>query len=347
METFALVIVAAGLGAAAALIVLHGVGRRPPATLGAEEIAALRAELRAAAERFDHEAVRVAGRLEGIDSRIVETQTKSVDMTRGIFEALSDVRRLTSSVAERARELSSFGDLLKVPKARGGIGEAMLEELLRQVLPPQSYAMQHRFSTGVIVDAVVRVGGKVVGIDSKFPLANFRRMCDADDDAARAEAERHFASDVVAHIRAIATRYIVPDEGTFDFAVMYVPAEGVYAELLRLSHGRHPLLDVAMDKRVVPMSPLTLYGYLQTVLFGLKCLHIEESAREILDFCGRLQGDFERFSDEYETLGRHLGNARTKYEEGRRRLDRFRDKLDHVVDLREGDEPAHLEAVAD
>jgi DNA recombination protein RmuC len=347
MESFALVMVAAGLGAAAAFILLRRAGGQHMGTPRAEEIAALRAELRAAAERFDLEAVRVAGRLEGIDSRMVETQSKSVEMTRGIFEALSDVRRLTNSVAEQARELSSFGDLLKVPKARGVVGEAMLEELLRQVLPPQSYAMQHRFSTGAIVDAVVRVGGRVVGIDSKFPLANFRRMCDASDDVERGEAERAFASDIAAHIRAISTRYIVPDEDTFDFAVMYVPAEGVYAELLRLSHRKRPLLEIAMEARVVPMSPLTLYGYLETVLFGLKCLRIEESAQEILDFCGRLQGDFERFSDEYETLGRHLGNARTKYEEGRRRLDRFRDKLEHVVDLRDGDEPSHLEAVAD
>jgi DNA recombination protein RmuC len=346
MDLFALVIVAAGLGAAVALLVHNRAGDRT-GPLSADELAALRVELRAATERFDVEALRVAGRLEGIDSRMVETQTKSAEMTRGIFEALGDVRRLTGSVADQARELSSFGDLLKVPKARGGVGEALLEELLRQVLPPQSYAMQHRFSTGATVDAIVRVGGRIVGVDSKFPLANFRRMCDAHDDLERAEAERAFASDITVHIRAIATRYILPDEDTFDFAVMYVPAEGVYAELLRLSHRGRPLLDVAIEARVVPMSPLTLYGYLQTVLFGLKCLRIEQGAQEILDYCQRLQGDFERFSDEYETLGRHLGNARSKYEEGRRRLDRFRDKLEHVVDLREGDEPAHLEAVAD
>ncbi|MGH2786924.1 MAG: DNA recombination protein RmuC [Actinomycetota bacterium] len=347
MELFVLVVVAALLGGAAALLV---VGRARGASLEAqrsEDLAGLRAELRAAAERFDTEAVRVAGRLEGIDSRMVETQTKSVEMTRDIFDALGDVRRLTNSVAEQARELSSFGDLLKVPKARGGIGEAMLEELLRQVLPPQAYDMQHRFSTGVVVDAIVRAGGKVVSIDSKFPLANFRRLCDATDEIERTAAERSFAADVASHIRAIATRYIVPDEDTFDFAVMYVPAEGVYAELLRLAHRKRPLFELAMEARVVPMSPLTLYGYLQTVLFGLKCLRIEESAQEILDFCGRLQGDFDRFADQYETLGRHLGNARTKYEEGRHRLDRFRDKLDHVVDLRESEEPPRLEAVVD
>src|SRR5918992_1487055 len=208
MDLFALVIVAAGLGAAVALLVHNRAGDRT-GPLSADELAALRVELRAATERFDVEALRVAGRLEGIDSRMVETQTKSAEMTRGIFEALGDVRRLTGSVADQAREMSSFGDLLKVPKARGGIGEALLEELLRQVLPPQSYAMQYRFSTGATVDAIVRVGGRIVGVDSKFPLANFRKMCDARDDHERAEAERAFASDITVHIRAIATRYIL------------------------------------------------------------------------------------------------------------------------------------------
>jgi DNA recombination protein RmuC len=203
------------------------------------------------------------------------------------------------------------------------------------VLPPQAYSTQHRFTSGTIVDAVVKAGGRLVCIDSKFPLSNYRRMCEADTDAERVDAERAFAGDIDKHIRDISTRYIVPDENTFDFAVMYVPAEGVYGEVLRLSHRRRPLFEAAMEARVVPMSPLTMYGYLQTILFGLKCLRIEESAEAILDFCGRLGQDIERFATEYETLGKHIGNARSKYEEGARRLDRFRDRLEKVVDLAE------------
>jgi len=114
---------------------------------------------------------------------------------------------------------------------------------------------------------------------------------------------------------------------------MYVPAEGVYAEVLRLSHRRRPLFESAIQARVVPMSPLTMYGYLQTILFGLKCLRIEQSAQEILGFCGRLQQDMERFAGEYEILGRHLSNARSKYEEGAHKLDRFRGKLERVTDV--------------
>ena len=316
--------------------------------LGAE-LTALREEMRTLNERVVTNSGMLSARLEGIDTRMTHTQTVSTDLAQNIFATLGDVKAVTSSVADQARQFTALQDLLRAPKARGGIGEAMLEELLRQVLPPQAYSTQHRFTSGTIVDAVVKAGGRLVCIDSKFPLSNYRRMCQATDNAERLDAERAFAADIDKHIRDISSRYIVPDENTFDFAVMYVPAEGVYAEVLRLSHRRRPLFEAAMEARVVPMSPLTMYGYLQTILFGLKCLRIEESAEEILDFCGRLGQDIERFASEYETLGKHIGNARSKYEEGARRLDRFRDRLERVVDLAEdGQDPRpSLEVVGD
>jgi DNA recombination protein RmuC len=297
------------------------------------DLTALRHEMRMLNDRVVTDSTRLSARLEGIDTRMTQTQSVSTDLAQNIFETLGDVKAATTSVADQAREFTALQDLLRAPKARGGIGEAMLEELLRQVLPPQAYATQHRFRSGTIVDAVVKAGGRLVCIDSKFPMANYRRMCEATNDADKLEAERAFASDIDKHIRDISSRYIVPDEDTFDFAVMYVPAEGVYAEVLRLAHRRTPLFESAMEARVIPMSPLNMYGYLQTILFGLKCLRIEESAERILDFCGRLGQDIERFATEYETLGKHIGNARSKYEEGARRLDRFRDNLERVVDL--------------
>jgi DNA recombination protein RmuC len=297
------------------------------------ELAAMREEVRRLTDKVASDSTLMTQRLEGIDSRMTQTQTANADMAQGIFETLGDVRRATTTVADQAKEFSSLQDLLRAPKARGGIGEAMLEELLRQVLPQQAFSTQHRFKSGMVVDAVVRAGGRIICIDSKFPLSNYRRMCEAEDETSRKHAERDFAADVERHIRHISTRYIVPDEETLDFAVMYVPAEGVYGEILRMSHRSRPLFESAIEARVIPMSPLTMYAYLQTVLFGLKCLQIEASAEAILDFCGRLQQDMERFADEYDKLGKHLGNARAKYEEGTRRLDRFRDRLERVVDL--------------
>ncbi|HEV2755790.1 MAG TPA: DNA recombination protein RmuC [Actinomycetota bacterium] len=320
--------VAFAVGACAAAVALRAQRAGEPAAGVERAVARLEA-------RLSSDSSLLVQRLEGIDTRIARSQSASTDLAQGIFEALGDVRRATAVVAEQAREFSSLQDLLRAPKARGGLGEAMLEELLRQVLPPRAFSTQHRFSTGAIVDAVVRAGGKLVCIDSKFPLANYRVLCDAPAGAERAAAERAFASDVARHVDAIATRYVLPDEGTFDFAVMYVPAEGVYAEVLRLAHAGRPLFERALESKVVPMSPLTLYGYLQTVLMGLNCLQIEANAGRILDYCGRLQGDVERFASEYDTLGVHLTNARNRHEEGSRRLARFRESLDRVADLEE------------
>ena len=346
---------------ASALVVYVWVSRRPGTGGEAVDLTALREDVARLGQRVASDSVMLTQRLEGIDSRMTQTQASNADLARGIFETLGDVRTATSSVAEQAREFSSLQDLLRPPKARGGLGEAMLEELLRQILPPSGYSIQHRFSNGLIVDAVVRAGGKLVCIDSKFPLSNYRMMAEAPNAAAREASERAFAADVDRHMRDIRERYIVPDERTFDFAVMYVPAEGVYGEILRLDHKRKPLYECAMELRVIPMSPLTMYGYLQTILFGLKCMQIEESAEAILGSCGRLQGEMGRFAAEYETLGRHLVNAHARYDEGARRLDLFRGKLERIVDLadegeldaqdelveRLGVPPERLEAVPD
>ncbi|MGH2825870.1 MAG: DNA recombination protein RmuC [Actinomycetota bacterium] len=334
MDIILLVVLAVVAGLAAGLYVARG---RSTGT-AAPDVAVMRAEVRALAERVAAESGGLAQRLEGIDSRMTQTQVASSTMARDIFESLGDLRTATSAVAEQAREFNVLSDLLKAPKARGGLGEAMLAELLGQVLPPSAFALQHRFSSGATVDAVVRAGGRLVCIDSKFPLPNYRRMSEAGNDAERKDARRAFARDVANHIRAIATRYIVPDEDTLEFAVMYVPAEGVYSEMLQLKHHNEELFELAISSKVVPMSPLTLYGYLQTVLYGLRCLSVERGAEKILDACGRLHQDFERFATEYETLGGHLYRARAKYEEGGRKLDRFRDRLGAMVEESETDE---------
>ena len=341
MEIFLGALIGLLLGAAGVIALVRS--RSVPAGRGdtlAQEVTGLREEVGRLAQRVAVDSSTLGSRLEGIDSRMTETQSTNARLAQGIFETLGDVRQATSTVADQARQFASLQDLLRAPKARGGLGEAMLEEVLRQILPPSGYSTQHRFKSGVVVDAVVRAGGRLVPIDSKFPLPNYRRMCQATDDLERAAAERAFASDVDKHIRDISAKYVVPDEGTFDFAVMYVPAEGLYGEVLRLSHQRRPLFESAIEARVVPMSPLTMYGYLQTVLFGLKCLSIEKSAEAILDYCARLQQDIERFAGEYDTLGKHLTNARSKYEEGAGRLDRFREKLDRAIDL--ADTPSDL-----
>lgn len=336
METVIGIVLGVALGGAGVILLVRSQVAARATDPSARELHDVKEDLRRLNEQVTADLNR---RLDGIEGRMAQTQDSNNRLAQGIFETLGDVRQATATVADQAREFTSLQELLRAPKARGGIGEAMLEELLRQILPPQGFSTQHRFASGATVDAIVRAGGRIVCIDSKFPLSNFRRMCAATDDLERVAAEREFAADVERHIRDISRKYILPDEGTFDFAVMYVPAEGLYGEVLRLSHQRRPLFETAIDARVVPMSPLTMYGYLQTIMFGLKCLSIEKSAEAILSYCGRLQQDIALFATEYETLGRHLTNARSKYEEGSRRLDRFRNKLEQAVDVSETDSP--------
>lgn len=330
METIVAVTLAVAL---TAVILLWARDRRT--TLQAN-LDGLKNELASLAQRFEQDHAGVAARLEGIDTRLSGSQNTDRQLTANIFKTLEQVRGATEQVVEQARQFSTLQDVLRPPQARGALGEAMLEELLRQVLPPRAYALQHRFRNGAQVDAVVRTAGRLVCIDSKFPLANHQRIAAAGDDTERARAERAFARDVVQHIDAIASRYILPDEDTFDFALMYVPAEGVYHELLRLSHNGRYLYEIATERRVVPVSPLTIYCYLQTILFGLRCMTIEDGARAILDFCGRLQQDVDRFAEEYEVLGRHLGNASKRYEDGDRSLHRLRTDLERVAELERG-----------
>lgn len=308
------------------------------------DISSLRSDLHRLVEKVSSDNAFLGQRLEGIDNRMTQSSVANQDLVRGVFDSLGQVREATNSVAEQARQFTALQDLLRPPKARGGIGETMLEELLGQILPPKGFQTQYRFSSGVIVDAVVRAGERLICIDSKFPLVNYQRMCMATSDLERGDAERAFAADVAKHIKDIKARYICPDEGTLDFAVMYIPAEGLYGEVLRLAHAKKPIFESAMAERVIPMSPLTMHGYLQTVVFGLRCLQIEKNAEAILGLCGRLEQDVGHFAAEYDVLGTHIANAQKKFGDGARKLERFRSTLERATEISDEEIPPTVSA---
>jgi DNA recombination protein RmuC len=179
---------------------------------------------------------------------------------------------------------------------------------------------------------------RIVPIDSKFPLDNFERMLRADNDIERQQFEKLFARDVKAHVDAISTKYIRPDEGTYDFAFMYLPSEAIYYELACGKTGA--LLAYAHEKRVLPVSPTTLTAYLQVIVLGLKGLQIEQHAHEVMAYCAQLQKDFGRFKDDFELVGKHLGNAQNKFLDSEKRLGKFESKLEQAVDSELELEPA-------
>ncbi|MEW6338494.1 MAG: DNA recombination protein RmuC [Acidobacteriota bacterium] len=291
----------------------------------------------------------LAAQLEGLVSQVntqLETTQKGmgqqfVDATRVFGELrgqLGQVAEMAARMEALGREIDELQGILKAPKLRGQLGEAQLEEFLRQVLPPAFWETQYRFADGQTVDAVIRLRDHLVPVDAKFPLESFQRLLAAEDDALRKAARREFERSVRGRIDEIAEKYIRPGEGTFEFALMFIPAENVYYEVI--VRGQDPgdaasLLAYATSRRVVPVSPNSFYAYLSTIATGLKGMQVEARAREILDELGRLQRDFAKFSEAFRVVGRHLGSARGKYEEAERLSARFSDRLAGVT----GQEP--------
>src|SRR5437764_4608616 len=226
--------------------------------------------------------------VETMDRRLAELDTKvdrrlatAGQTTTQIHERLGEMTKATAELNERAKELGRIEQALRPPKARGGFGELLLENVLRDRLPPGAYDLQYTFSTGERVDAVIRTE-QLVPVDAKFPLDNFERMTAAADLAEQELHAKAFARDVKGHIDAIATKYIRPGEGTYDWALMYLPAEAIYYELVSGKTGA--LLQYAHDKRVFPVSATTFTAYLQVIAFGLKGMQIERNAQAVMEY---------------------------------------------------------------
>jgi len=275
----------------------------------------------------------MAQQLQNINSQFQKT-TGDIHQTLGVVK--QDMGRMeiaTQEVLSKAKNIAQLEELLRAPKFRGGMSELFLADLLAQVLPAAHFTLQHKFKSGERVDAAVRIGSNLVPVDAKFPLENFRKFVQEEEARSRETLRKKFAADVKKHIDDIASKYILPDEGTYDFAMMYIPAENVYYETILKDENlgeESSLLAHAMKKRVIPVSPNSFFAYLQVIVLGLKGLEIEKSAQALLRNLFQLQGDLARFKNEFQVLGTHLTNARSKYEDSEKRLDRFSDKLELI-----------------
>lgn len=250
-----------------------------------------------------------------------------------VKENLGELTKATEQVFSVGKDIARLQDILRAPKLRGNLGELFLGELLSQVLPVRYFSLQHRFKSNEVVDAVIHLGPAMVPVDSKFPLENFRRQIESVDPEEKKRYHRKFRSDVKKHINLIASKYIVPDEATYDFALMYIPAENIYYETIikdGFSGDEQSLCNEAIAKRVIPVSPNSFYAYLQVIILGFKGLRIEKSAQEILNRLQGLNSDFNRFREDYEILGKHIVNTRGKYEETTKRLNRLGDRLEMI-----------------
>ncbi len=292
-------------------------------------------------ERFDRRLSEVHEgfdrRLEGLDGRLLSSQQTAGQTATQIVDRLSKLDGTAAQMLQKAADLGRLEQALRPPKARGGVGEMLLANLLRDMLPTDAYRLQYTFRSGERVDAVIRVD-KLLPVDAKFPLDNFERLANAEGDDERELHEKAFGRDVKGHIDAIASKYIRPAEGTFDFAFMYLPSEAVYYELVCGKTGN--LSAYAHGKRVIAVSPGTLHAYLLMVTQGLRALQIERHAQEVMAFCAQIGKDFDRFRGDFEVVGKHIANAQTKYSEADRRLDRLGTSLERATEW----EPEAVEA---
>jgi DNA recombination protein RmuC len=287
---------------------------------------------------------RIDQRLQETAQRIAETHQsvgERIDRNTKLFgqvqEQLGRVQELGKGIQTVGEEITELQEILRAPKLRGGLGELFLEELLAQILPPRYFQMQYEFRGGAKVDAVIRLADdRLVPVDAKFPLENFRRLMEPNlTEAQERDFRKSFASDFRKHVDAIASKYIRPDEGTLDFALLYVPAENVYYEAI-LRDDRFDeaggINNYALSKRVIPVSPNSFYAYLQAIVLGLKGLRIEERAREIYGFLSRFRGELEKLEEEFALVGRHLSNASSAFEKGQMRLEKVQGRVAEIED---------------
>ena len=280
------------------------------------------------------------GITEQVNRQLLDSSGEISKRLDNAARVIGDVKRNIGELSEASKQIFEVGkniatlqEILQPPKLRGGLGEHFLGELLSQVLPPQFFTLQYMFVSGERVDAVVRLGERIVPIDSKFPLDNFRRIIGCKTEEEKKTHQKAFYRDVKKHIDDIASKYIVPNEGTYDFALLYIPAENVYYETITKddSFGEEKgILNYALKKKVILVSPILFFAYLQVIVLGLKGLQIEKDAQKILALLASLKKDLGGFQEDFQLVGKHITNAMNKFEEARRRLEKFNFRLEQI-----------------
>ena len=265
-------------------------------------------------------------KLSNVQGEFTQHLTSSVGTLNNITERLTELKLSSDRILEVGKNIQSLQDILKPPKLRGNLGELLLEQLLSQILPPKYYQCFYKFNSGQIVDAVVKLkDSKLVCIDAKFPLESIKEYI-SGNSAAREEIPSQFFRDVKKHIDSISSKYILPEEGTLDFAFMYIPAEAVFYEIL----NDEKIIQYARGRNVIPVSPLSFYSYLSTVLIGLRGLEVEENIKQVLGKISDLKALVNFFYDDFKILGNHLTNAKSKFDDSLKTITSVSSKLENI-----------------
>ena len=239
-------------------------------------------------------------------------------------EVIGKVQKELGSMSEIGRGMKDLQDFLRSPKLRGNIGEEILKDLLEQMIPSENYVLQHTFSTGDRVDALLKVEEGYISVDSKFPMENFNQMSQAERQEDREAVRKTFTRDVKKHISDISKKYILPSEGTVDFALMYIPSEAIYYEVVV---NNPELGKYSWSQRVLPVSPNVFYSYLKAILIGLEGKKVESRAKEILAAIRSIKEDSIKFSDSLRVMTKHISNAKNSADDVTKNFERLDNRI--------------------
>lgn len=249
---------------------------------------------------------------QGTESSKQNTEQNIKDLNKAINERLDNAGRVIAALTKELGGVSQIGpdlrrlsETLASPKMRGNFGEEVLENMLNQVFPKEFTTYQFRFKNGEVVDAIVRVGDLILPIDSKFSMENYRLYREAKTDDAIENNKKAFLKDVKKRIDEIHRKYILPQEGTYDFALMFIPSEGIYLEVA----DDLPTCAYARDKKVVLVGPNTLYLTLQTFLVSLRGQQINKAAQQVLAMINGIKQESDKFGKNLDTMANHVKNT--------------------------------------
>jgi DNA recombination protein RmuC len=244
-------------------------------------------------------------------------------------EVIGDVQKELGGVQEIGHSMKELQDFLRSPKIRGNVGEQVLKDLLEQMIPKGNLSMQHHFKSGETVDAIIRTKNGLIPIDSKFPMENYLKAQKAKDEQGKLLALKEFYKDVKKHVDVIAKKYILPTEGTVDFAVMYMPSEGIYYETI----NNVDLYKYAGDKKILFVSPNSFYYFLKIIMQALGNEKIEEKAKEVLNALRGIQQDSRKFGDDISVLNKHVTNAKNSMDQVNSNYARLGAKIENTGQL--------------
>ena len=275
--------------------------------------------------------------------------THSAKMIASITEKLTSLDKTNQQVVGFSEQLHNLERVLTNQKKRGALGEAGLQLILENMLPPTVFSMQYKFEDGDIVDAAIFAKDGIIPIDAKFSLDNYRRLIDEEDPARRAILEKDFSRDLKLRIDET-SKYIKPKHGTLDFAFMFIPAEAIYYDLLVSEVGAvkvntRNLIDYAFhERKVIIVSPTTFAAYLQTILQGLRSLKIEESAKSIRKHVHLLQKHLKSYEDFMKRLGNSMKTTVNHYNNAYKEFGKIDKDIVRITDGERVIDPEQIDA---